>query len=76
MNRNVCASKLYYRMCCLVLFYVAAAAAFNGYFNKRHFNETGTFGAYPDHRFETMLDGTDCPSLCIPANASNAGQLD
>ncbi|HEY1161016.1 MAG TPA: hypothetical protein VGE83_10320 [Terracidiphilus sp.] len=52
------ASKLYYRLCCLVLFFVAAAASFNGFYDKWHFRETGTGAFMPGASFDSMLEGT------------------
>lgn len=35
-------SQPYYKICCSILFFVAAAASFNGYFDKNYFFEAGT----------------------------------
>lgn len=51
-------SSLYSRVCCFVLFFVAAAASFNGYYQKWHFREDTIAGAYPAAGFERMIDGT------------------
>lgn len=51
-------SKLYYRAGCLVLFFVTAAAAFNGYYDKWHFREAGTETYMANASLEAMLDGT------------------
>lgn len=51
-------SKLFERTFCLVLFFVAAAASFNGFYGKWHFREAGTSQFLPGASFDTMLDGT------------------
>jgi hypothetical protein len=51
-------SKVYYRVCCFVLFCVAACASFNGYYQKWHFREAGVPGAFPAASFERMIEGT------------------
>ena len=53
------ASKLYYRSCCFVFFFVAAAASFNGFYDKWHFRDidVSTTGS-PSFCFESMVDGT------------------
>ncbi len=51
-------SKLYSRVCCFLLFCVAACASFNGYYQKWHFREAGVPGAYPAASFERMIEGT------------------
>ena len=51
------ASRLYYRACCFVLFFVAAAASFNGYYDKWHFFDRDIFPS-TNHSFEAMVDGT------------------
>src|ERR1039457_665866 len=58
MAHNTRAAGLYYTACCFLLYFVAAAVSFNGYYDKWHFNENGVVGE--DHRFqfEMMVDGT------------------
>jgi hypothetical protein len=56
-NRKAFASKLYYGSGCFVLFFVAAAASFNGYYGKWRLREIGANGP-SDFSFETMMDGT------------------
>ena len=58
MAHNTRAAGLYYTACCFLLYFVAAAVSFNGYYDKWHFNENGVAGE--DHRFqfEMMVDGT------------------
>ena len=51
-------SDLYYRACCLVLYFVAASAAFNGYYGKWHLAEAGAAGEDDRFHFEMMVDGT------------------
>jgi hypothetical protein len=65
MDRRIFASKLYRGACCCVLFFVAASASFNGYYDKWHFREPGHFGSVdPINGAKTkfgladMLDGT------------------
>src|SRR5277367_1107854 len=50
--------KLYYRVCCLALFFVAAAASFNGYYTKWQFREAGTAQFMANASFDSMVDGT------------------
>ena len=58
MAHNTRAAGLYYTACGFLLYFVAAAVSFNGYYDKWHFNENGVAGE--DHRFqfEMMVDGT------------------
>jgi hypothetical protein len=58
MNQKAFASKLYYGSCCFVLFFVAAAASFNGYYDKWHFREAGTSASMQGASFDAMVDGT------------------
>jgi hypothetical protein len=65
MGRRVFASKLYRGACCFVLFFVAASASFNGYYDKWHFREPGvyaganpTLGSRTNYSLADMLDGT------------------
>lgn len=65
MGRRVFASRLYREVCCCVLFFVAASASFNGYYDKWHFREPGVYGgANPIHGAMTkysladMLEGS------------------
>lgn len=51
-------SRLYYSVCCFVLFFVAAAASFNGFYAKWHFREAEVTGYYKQAGFESMVDGT------------------
>jgi hypothetical protein len=50
-------SRLYNGICCAVLFVVAAAASFNGFYNKYHFREFGIY-RFPQSAFDRMVDGT------------------
>jgi len=52
------ASKVYLRVCCFVLFFVAAAASFSGYYQKWHFAEADVAGDDSWASIEGMLDGT------------------
>jgi len=58
MAQKTFASDLYYRACCFVLYFVAAAAAFNGYYDKWHLAEAGAAGEDDRFHFEMMVDGT------------------
>ena len=51
-------SAVYHRACCLALFFVAAAASFNGYYDKWQFREYGSSGYKQGLTFDGMLDGT------------------
>jgi len=51
-------STLYHRVCCFVLFVVAASASFSGFYQKSHFCEAGVAGSYDEASFESMVDGT------------------
>ena len=58
MIQNAFASRLYYKACCFVLYFVAASASFNGYYGKWHFAEDGASGEDWRYHFEMMVDGT------------------
>ena len=58
MTDQTLSSLLYERVCLFVLFFVAAAIAFNGYYQKWHFLEAGVPGSYAVASFERMVDGT------------------
>lgn len=51
-------SKLYYTAVCLGLFFVAAAASFNGYFDKWHFREAGTTEYMENNGLADVANGT------------------
>ena len=52
-------SKLYYRVCCFVVFSVAAAASFNGYYDKYRLYDTDPNGSTQGtNLFEPMVDGS------------------
>ncbi len=64
MDRRVFASRLFRGACCCVLFFVAASASFNGYYDKWHFREPGVYaganpirGAITKFGLADMLDG-------------------
>jgi len=57
MDRKALGSKLYYRSCCFVLFFVAAAASFNGSFDKWSFDERYVLTKYGISSFESEMDG-------------------
>ena len=58
MLRGIFTDSLYYPLCRLVLFSVAAAAAFNGFYQEMHFREKGMPGYNPPSFFESTVDGT------------------
>ncbi len=51
-------SKNYYPVLTFVLFFIAAAASFNGFYDKWHFREPGLLGFNESCRFENIVDGT------------------
>ena len=55
---KVFTSRLYYRACTLVLFALAAAASFNGFYRQSHFSEAKVPGAWYRAEFQAMVDGT------------------
>jgi hypothetical protein len=58
MLNKVLRSRLYYRICCLLLFAICSAASFHGFYDRTHFNEAGLPGAWHEATFEGMVDGT------------------
>ena len=44
MVRFLHATKIYRRVCCLLLFFIAASASFQGFYTKWHFREPGVAG--------------------------------
>ncbi|MGA3046148.1 MAG: hypothetical protein ABSD67_05970 [Terracidiphilus sp.] len=59
MSRTRSASRLYYGICCLVLFFVAAAASFNDSLNRWHFDSFAPGSLHSAGSFAADLDGTD-----------------
>jgi hypothetical protein len=55
---RISTSKLYYQVCCFALFFLVAAASFNGYFDKWHFREAGTSQYLENNTFDNVLSGT------------------
>lgn len=51
-------SRVYHGVCCSILFFIAAAVSFGGFYAKWHFREAGVAGADDNTRFEAMVDGT------------------
>ena len=51
-------SRLFHAMCLFVLFVVASAASFSGFYQKWHFREAGTRGWDAGAEFGKMIDGT------------------
>lgn len=74
MSHETFSSALYYRVCCFVLFFVAAAASFSGYYQKWHFAEPDISGDDASASIARMLDGTaEKPSIyrqLVPATAN------
>jgi hypothetical protein len=63
MDQPSFATKFYRRICCAVLFFVAASASFHGFYTKWHFREPGAIlgaGETNDRHFSVgdLLDGT------------------
>jgi hypothetical protein len=53
------ASTLYHQACCFVLFFMAAAASFHGYYDKWHFMDDDLKPAtITKYDFKAMMDGT------------------
>jgi hypothetical protein len=50
-------TRLFHRAALFALFFVAAAASFNGYYQKWHFAEADMPGDHSRASFETMVDG-------------------
>src|ERR1700752_2716540 len=65
--------KLYYRVCCFVLFYLAASASFQGFYNDCHFHESGVSGAWGEIGFERMVDGSAPQPFVYRRMLPNAG---
>ena len=52
-------SKIYYKLCCFVVFFLAAAASFNGYYDKYRLLDIDEFGNLKGRiAFERFVDGT------------------
>jgi hypothetical protein len=59
MNQKDSLSKLYCGSCFFVLFFIAAAASFNGYYDKWGLLDTNENGStHGRNNFESMVDGT------------------
>ena len=58
MAKKILSDRLFYRLCCCVLYFVAASASFNGYYDKWHLGEDGVSGEDDRFQFEMMIDGT------------------
>ena len=56
--RGFARSKLWFRCSCFLLFFVAAAASFNGFYDKYRLLESGTVNPEMQQTFEAMVDGT------------------
>ncbi|MGA9669449.1 MAG: hypothetical protein WBQ94_09590 [Terracidiphilus sp.] len=59
MTRSSFTSKLYYGTCCLVLFFVAAAASFNDSLNRWHVDNIAPASLHAMGSYGSDLDGTD-----------------
>ena len=70
-------SRLYHGVCCFVLFFVAASASFNGFYEACHFHEISA--GWEEGSFERMLEGTaDRPYVyrrLLPDTANWIGQV-
>lgn len=51
-------NRLFYGICLFVLFVVASAASFSGFYQKWHFREAGVRGFDAGAEFDQMIDGT------------------
>lgn len=58
LSQTVFTSKLYYRVCCFLLFFVAAAASFNGSYDKWRLDDTEFGSTHGMCAFEAAIDGT------------------
>lgn len=59
MNWQAFASRLYYGSCCLVLFFVAASASFNGFYDKWRLRDIDPDGKEKGpFQFESVVDGS------------------
>jgi hypothetical protein len=61
MNRAITGSKIYYRLCCFAMLYIAASASFYGFYSKYHFAEADSnprYGGGPRASFEHLVEGT------------------
>jgi hypothetical protein len=58
MAQKTLADRLFYNACCFVLYFLAAAVSFNGYYDKWHFGEDGVSGEDDRFQFEMVMDGT------------------
>ena len=79
MFQRILTSWLYYRVCCFVLFFVAASASFSGFYDKWHFREAGVSESDEYASFESILDGTAYRPYVyrqlLPAAASLIGRM-
>ena len=51
-------TRVYYAVCCFVLYFAAAAASFTGYYDKWHFSEAQMAGEDTRFSFEKVIEGT------------------
>jgi hypothetical protein len=51
-------SRIYFGLACFALFTAAAAASFNGFYDKHKFSEVGVANPGTGFTFEAMVDGT------------------
>lgn len=56
--QQILTPQLYHRACCFVLFFVAAAASFGGFYGKYHLSEGFYSGDGDVYGIESILDGT------------------
>ncbi len=57
MKQGTRLSRLYHRLCCFTLFFIAASASFNGFYTKYHFFDYGPQAVVP-LSLPAMVDGT------------------
>jgi hypothetical protein len=58
MASAVFTSRLYYRVCCLLLFILASSASFNEFYVRTHFKEIHSPSSWYKATFEGIIDGT------------------
>lgn len=60
--RNLLSPRIYYQVCCLILFLFASSASFNEFYQRTHFDEAHSRDAWFEATFEGMVNGTAyCP---------------
>ena len=59
LNEKALSTNLYYRLCGFVLFFVTAAASFNGFYDSSRLYDTSEGSTHGRASFEAEMDGTD-----------------